>query len=90
MGKILKVGWWVPNASLERNITQWFNACTSPPLVIDGKVLMAYIVAGDEKWVYYDIPEGERSCVGPGQAIALTQKINTHNKKSYYLQVMGL
>ena len=45
------------------------------------KSFLNLIVAGDEKWIYYDNPKGKNSYVKPGQPAQSTAKPNIHGAK---------
>ena len=39
------------------------------------------IVAGDEKWIYFDNPNNKKQWLSPGHASAQTPKRNVHDSK---------
>ncbi len=56
LGKVLKVGKWVPHKLSEINISQRLSICVSLLSRQKLKSFLWKIVTGDEKWLYYDNP----------------------------------
>ena len=81
MGKIQKVGHWVPHELSQANMTQRLTLCTTLLARHQRKTFLWQIVTGDEKWVHYDNPQRKRSWVDPGQPTTSTAKPKLHAKK---------
>ena len=81
MGKIQKVGKWVPHQLSERNTNQRLTTCISLLARHKKKSFLWRIVTGDEKWIYFDNPEHKKSWVDPGQTTTSTPKRNIHGHK---------
>lgn len=81
MGKIQKVGHWVPHALSPSNIAQRLNLSIALLARYRRKSFLWQIVTGDEKWVYYENPQRKRSWVDPEQPTKSTPKPNLHSKK---------
>lgn len=61
LGKVQKVGRWVPHQLSEVNISQRLSICTSLLLRHKKKSFLWKIVTGDEKWLYYDNPFNKKN-----------------------------
>jgi len=81
MGKIQKVGKWVPHNLSENNILQRFNVCVSLAAKQQRKDFLWKIVTGDEKWIYYENPGNRKQWLDPGQPSISTPKPEIHRKK---------
>lgn len=81
MGKIQKLGKWVPHELTEFNIGQRLNTCVSLLAKQQKKDFLYKIVTGDEKWVYYENPKRKKEWLDPGQPSTSTPKRNLHGKK---------
>jgi len=82
MGKILKVGRWVPH---ELNERQQENRKTTCELLLarhKRKSFLHRIVTGDEKWIYFENPKRKKSYVNPGQPAKSTARPNRFGRKA--------
>lgn len=82
MGKIQKVGKWVPHALTER---QQENRKTTCEILLDRykrKSFLHRIVTGDEKWIYFENPKRKRSWVTPGEPATSTARPNRYGRKT--------
>jgi len=60
LGKVQKIGRWVPHQLSEVNISQRLSICTSLLSRQKKKSFLWKIVTGDEKWLYYDNPVNKK------------------------------
>uniref|UniRef100_A0A1I7XQW1 Transposase n=1 Tax=Heterorhabditis bacteriophora TaxID=37862 RepID=A0A1I7XQW1_HETBA len=81
MGKIRKLGKWVPYELSENSIGRRLNIYISLLARQRKKNFLWKIVTGDEKWIMYDNPKRTHSWVDPGQPTTSTAKPGTHAKK---------
>jgi len=81
MGKILKIGKWVPHELSEINMLSRLTTCASLLARHHQKDFLWMIVTGDEKWISYDNPKRKHSWVDPGMPAISVVKTNIHNKK---------
>lgn len=75
MGKILKVGKWVPHELTEGNKINRLNTCLYLKSKFDKKDFLSKIVTGDEKWIY-------PAWLNPGEAAPMIPKREVHEKKA--------
>lgn len=81
MGKILKVGRWVPH---ELNDRQQENRRTTCEILLERykrKSFLHRVITGDEKWIYFSNPKRKRSYVNPGQPAQSTPRPNRFGQK---------
>ena len=81
LGKVQKVGKWIPHELSEVNISQRLSICASLASRQKKKSFLWQIVTGDEKWLYYDNPVWKKQWVSPDQAPIATPKRELHGKK---------
>ena len=81
LGKIQKVGKWVPHKLSEVNIAQRLSICISLSSRQKKKSFLWKIVTGDEKWLYYDNSINKKQWLSPGQPTLPTPKPDIHGKK---------
>ena len=81
MGKILKIGHWVPHKLIEKNMTERLNTCVSLLARHQRKSFFWQIVTGNGKWIHFDNPYPKRSWVDAGSSTISTPKRNVHCKK---------
>lgn len=81
LGKVQKIGKWVPHKLSEVNISQRLSICVSLSSRHKKKSFLWKIVTGDEKWLYYDNPVNKKQWLDPGQAPLLCPKPEIHRKK---------
>ena len=82
MGKIQKVGKWVPH---ELNETQQENGKTSCEMLLarfKRKSFLHRIVTGDEKWIHFENPKRKKSWVTPGEPSTSTARPNRYGRKT--------
>lgn len=82
MGKIQKVGKWVPHELNERQEENRRSTCGMLLARYERKSFLHRIVTGDEKWIYFENPKREKSWVSPGQPSTSTAKPNRFGKKT--------
>ena len=66
MGKIQKVGRWIPHELNERQMERRKNTCEILLERYKRKSFLHRIVTGDEKWIYFENPKRKKSWVDPG------------------------
>lgn len=81
LGKVQRVGKWVPHKLSEVNISQRLSTCISLACRQKKKSFLWKIVTGDEKWIYYDNPVYKKQWLTPGQAAQHTPLAEIHPKK---------
>ena len=81
LGKVQKVGKWVPHKLSEVNISERLSICVSLSSRQKKKSFLWKIVTGDEKWLYYDNPVRQKQWLSPGQAAITTPKPGIYRKK---------
>lgn len=81
MGKINKVGKWVPHKLTEINLIQRLNTCVSLLAKYKKKDFLWKIVTGDEKWIYLDNSMNKKQWLSPGQPTIPSPKPNIHRQK---------
>ena len=81
LGKVQKVGRWVPHQLSEVNISQRLSICTSLLSRQKNKSFLWKIVTGDEKWIYYDNPVNKKQWLSPGKTPLPCPKPEIHRKK---------
>ena len=81
MGKIQKMGKWVPHTLSEGNKLQRLNTCVSLIAKFERKDFLWKLVTGDEKWIYFDNPDNRKSWCNPGDASEFITKRNVLQKK---------
>ena len=74
LGKIQKVGKWVPHKLSDRNIIQRLNTCISHLAKFNKKDFLWKIITGDEKWIYYENPHNKKQWLSPGQTTVATPR----------------
>ena len=81
MGKIRKLGKWVPHQLDENQLNARITACTKHLAEHKKHSFLSRIVTGDEKWVYYDNPKRKADYVDPGQPSTAQAKRDIHCQK---------
>nr|KAF6319700.1 hypothetical protein mMyoMyo1_008439 [Myotis myotis] len=82
MGKILKEGKWMTHQLSER---QMENRKVISKMLLQQhkrKSFLHRIVAGGEKWIYFENPKRTKSWVDPGQPSTSTARPNCSGKKT--------
>ena len=82
MGKILKIGRWVPHELTERQQENRKTTCEMLLARYKRKSFLHRIITGDEKWVYFVNPKRKRSYVDRGGKAKSTAKRNHFGKKA--------
>jgi len=80
MGKIQKMGKWVPH---ELNEKQQENRKTTCKILLaryKRKSFLHRIVTG-EKWIYFENPKRKRSWVTPGETLTSTARLNRYRRQ---------
>jgi len=67
MGKIQKIGKWVPHELNDRQMERSQNTCQILLARQKRKSFLHRIVIGDEKWIYFQNPKRKKSWVDPAQ-----------------------
>lgn len=81
MGKIQKVGKWVPHALNDRQMERRQSTCEYLLARHNRKSFLHRIVTGDEKWVFFANPQRKKSWVDPGQPSTSTAKPDRFGRK---------
>lgn len=80
MGKIQKIGKWVPH---ELNERQQGNRKTTCEMLLARYKRKSFLhVTGDEKWIYFENPKRKRSWVTPGEPSTSTARPNRYGRKT--------
>ena len=69
MGKIQKLGKWVPHQMNENQLNARTTACRKHLAEHNKHSFLSQIINGDEKWVYYENPKRKASYFDPGQPL---------------------
>ncbi|GFT13944.1 mariner Mos1 transposase [Trichonephila clavipes] len=81
MGKIIKVGRWVPHELTGRQQENQKIVCEMLLARYKRKSYFHRIVTGDEKWIYFENPKRNRSYVDPGKPSKSTARPNRFGRK---------
>lgn len=81
MGKIRKLGKWVPHQLNENQLNARITACRKHLAGHNKHSFLSRIITGDEKWVYYENPKRKASYVDPGQPSTSAPKREIHCNK---------
>lgn len=81
MGKIRKLGRWVPHQLNGNQLEARITACRKHLAEHKKHSFLHRIVTGDEKWVYYDNPKRKAAYVDPGQPGPSQPKRDIHCQK---------
>lgn len=82
LGKVQKVGKWVPHKLSEINAANRLSTCVSLLTRHKTKSFLWRIVTGDEKWIYYDNPVSRKQWLGPSEEPLHVPKPEIHRKKT--------
>ncbi|GFV12463.1 mariner Mos1 transposase [Trichonephila clavipes] len=82
MGKIIKVGRWVPHELTDRQEENHKIVCEMLLVRYKRNSYLPRIVTGDEKWIYFENPKRNRSYVDPGQPSKSTARPNRFGRKT--------
>ena len=83
MGKIQKVGRWVPHELNERQMERRKNTCEILLERYRRKSFLHRIVTGDEKWIFFENPKRKKSWVDPGAPSTSTVRPNRFGKRCF-------
>jgi len=67
MGKVQKIGKWVPHELNDRQMERRQNICQILLARQKRKSFLHRIVTGDEKWIYFQNPKRKKSWIHPAQ-----------------------
>lgn len=81
MGKVNKLGVWVPHELSEANLIQRMAICSSLLSRFTGEPFLDRIITGDEKWVLYTNVTRKRQWVDKDEQPQATPKAELHQKK---------
>jgi len=81
MGKIQKVGRWVPHELNKRQMQRCKNTCEILLERYRRKSFLHRIVTGDEKWIFF-YPKRKKSWVDPGAPSTSTTRPNRFSRKT--------
>jgi len=73
MGKVQKIGKWVPHELNDRQMERRQNTCHILLAIQKRKLFLHRIVTGDEKWIYFQNPKRKKSWVDPANHQHLPQ-----------------
>lgn len=82
MGKIQKVGKWVPHQLNDRQQEARKTTCQILLARYKRKSFLHRIVTGDEKWIYFENPKRIKSWLTPGEPSTSTAKPNRFGQKT--------
>lgn len=81
MGKVHKVGRWVPHELKERDIERRLDKCEILLKSHKNKSFLHRIVTGDEKWIFYTNLKRKKPWVDRNQPSTSTPKLDIHGLK---------
>ena len=81
LGKIRKLGCWVPHELNETQKNKRLTVCQELLQRFEKKSFLHRIVTSDEKWLLYDNPQRKTSWVNPGEPAGETTRPNRFGKK---------
>lgn len=81
MGKIRKLGKWVPHQLNEKQLEERITTCKKHLAAFKKHSFLHRIVTGDEKWVYYENPKRKAAYVDPGEPGPSQPKRDIHCEK---------
>ncbi|GFV12678.1 mariner Mos1 transposase [Trichonephila clavipes] len=81
MGKIIKVGRWVPHELTDRQQENRKIVCEMLLTRYKRKSYLHCFETGDEKWISFENPKRNRSYVDPGQPSKSTARPNSFDRK---------
>jgi len=82
LGKIQKLGRWVPHELNARQKNVRFNVCQELLQKQERKGFLHRIVTSDEKWIFFENPKRNASWVSPGEPAAASARSNRYGKKT--------
>ncbi|CAK9833045.1 Histone-lysine N-methyltransferase SETMAR [Anthophora retusa] len=81
LGKVSKLGKWVPHELTVSNRIQRMNICASLRDRQNNRSFLDQIITGDEKWILYCNPKRKRQWLSPGQSSLQCPKPGLHPRK---------
>lgn len=81
IGKVSKLGKWVPHELSEINCQQRLNICTSLLSRLEREPFLDRLVTGDEKWILYHNVTRKRQWTDKDKQPSPTAKVSLHPKK---------
>jgi len=81
MGKVSKLGRWVPHVLTDQNKWARYEACTQLKVLDKNRRFLNRIITGDEKWILYDNPKRKRSWVDANEPGPSVPRRDIHSKK---------
>lgn len=82
MGKVQKIGKWVPHELNDRQMERRQNTCEILLARQKRKSFLHLVVTGDEKWIYFENPKRRKSWVDPGQPSTSAPRPNRFGRKT--------
>lgn len=82
MGKVQKMGKWVPHELNDRQQENRKTTCNMLLSRYKRKSFLHRIVTGDEKWIYFENPKRKKSWVAPGEPSTSTARPNRYGRKT--------
>ena len=82
MGKVQKIGKWVPHELNDRQMERRQNTCQILLARQKRKSFLHRIVTGDEKWIYFQNPKRKKSWVDPAQSSTSSSRSNYFGRKT--------
>jgi len=82
IGKIQKIGKWVPHELNDRQMERRQNTCQILLARQKRKLFLHRIVIGDEKWIYFQNPKRKKSWVDPAQPLTSSSRSNRFGRKT--------
>ncbi|CAK9826702.1 Histone-lysine N-methyltransferase SETMAR [Anthophora retusa] len=90
LGKVSKLGKWVPHELTVSNRIQRMNICASLRDRQNNRAFLDQIITGDEKCVLYCNPKRKRQWLSPGQSSLQCPKPGLHLRKVLFQQLERL
>jgi len=81
MGKVPKIGKWVPHELNDRQIERRQNTCQILLARQKRKSFLHRIVTDDEKWIYFQNPKRKKSWIDPAQSSISSSRPNRFGRK---------
>lgn len=82
VGKIEKMGKWVPHELNERQQENRITTCEMLLARYKRKSFLPQIVTGDKKWIYFENPKRKRSWITPCEPSTSTARPNRYGRKT--------
>jgi len=82
MGKVQKIGKWVPRELNDRQMERRQNTCQILLVRQKRKSFLHRIVTGNEKWIYFQNPKRKKSWVDPAQPSTFSSRSNRFGRKT--------